>query len=115
MSPAKLIQTTEEAAQALHVVLDARKLIPKPRGLLKPVGLPWPLQIAGKEEEFIEALYELRIAEDELANSENTLMVDSKRASVRSIKKEIVEIQMEILGYSSDLSSQQRNPCKRPL
>ena len=80
-------------------VRNARKLIPKPRGSHKPVGLPWPLQIADKEEEFIEALYELRSAEDELASSENLLgkLDHPKRAVVGGIKKEIAEIQLEVL------------------
>ena len=80
-------------------VHNARKLIPKPRGSHKPVGLPWPLQIADKEEEFIEALYELRNAEDNLTRSENLhgKMDHPKRAVVAGIKKEIAEIQMEVL------------------
>ena len=104
MSPVPIDQKAEEGAQTSHAVLNARKLIPKPRGPLKPVGLPWPLQIADKEEEFIEALYELRSAEDEVASSENILgkMDYPKRAAVGRIKKDIAEIQMEILDLRSE-------------
>ena len=99
MSPDPINQKTEEGAQPSPAVLNARKLIPKPRGPLKPVGLPWPLQIADKEEAFIKSLYELRSAEVELASSENLLgKIDhAKRAVVGGIKKEIAEVQMEIL------------------
>ena len=93
----------EGGGQPSLAVDNARKLIPKPRGSHKPVGLPWPLQIADKEEEFIEALYDLRRAEDELASSENILgkMDYPKRTVVGRIKKDIAEIQMEILDLRS--------------
>jgi len=96
----------EKAGKVSPAVLNARKLIPKPRGSHKPLGLPWPLQIADKEEEFIEALYELRNAEDNLTRSENLLrkMDHAKRAVVGGIKKEIAEIQMEILELRSSSS-----------
>ena len=99
MSPVPIDQKAEERAQTSHAILNARKLIPKPRGSHKPVGLPWPLQIADKEEEFIEALYELRNAEDNLTRSENLLgkMDHPKRAAVGRIKKDIAEIQIEVL------------------
>jgi hypothetical protein len=107
MSPVPIDQKAEERAQTSHAILNARKLIPKPRGPLKPVGLPWPLQIADKEEEFIEALYELRNAEDNLTRSENLhgKMDHPKRAVVAGIKKEIAEIQMKILGIRSASTS----------
>lgn len=106
MSPEPINQKAEEVAQTSHAVLNARKLIPKPRGPLKPVGLPWPLQIADKEEAFIKSLYELRSAEDELASSENLLgkMDHAKRAVVGGIKKEIAEVQMEILQLRIQLN-----------
>ena len=99
MSSVQISQMIEKAGKVSPAVLNARKLIPKPRGSHKPVGLPWPLQIADKEEEFIEALYELRNAEDNLTRSENLLgkMDHPKRAVVGGIKKEIAEIQMEVL------------------
>ena len=99
MPPLQINAKREESYKVSPAVHNARKLIPKPKGLHKPVGLPWPLQIADKEEEFIEALYELRCAEDELARSENLLgkMDYPKRAAVGRIKKEIAEIQMEVL------------------
>lgn len=99
MSSVQISQMIEKAGKVSPAVLNARKLIPKPRGPHKPVGLPWPLQIADKEEEFIEALYELRSAEDELASSENLLgkLDHPKRAVVGGIKKEIAEIQLEVL------------------
>ena len=99
MSSVPIGQTIEKAVKVSPAIHNARKLIPKPRGSHKPVGLPWPLQIADKEEEFIEALYELRNAEDNLTRSENLLgkMDHPKRAVVGGIKKEIAEIQMEVL------------------
>ncbi len=99
MPPAKLTQKSEEGSRLSLAVVNARKLIPRPMGPHKQVGLPWPIQIADKEEEFIEALYELRSAEDELASSENLLgkMDHAKRAVVGGIKKEIAKFQMEIL------------------
>jgi len=99
MSSVQISQTIEKADKMSHAIRNARKLIPKPRGSHKPVGLPWPLQIADKEEEFIEALYELRNAEDNLTRSENLLgkMDHPKRAVVGGIKKEIAEIQTEVL------------------
>ena len=99
MSPDPINQKTEEGAQPSDAVLNARKMIPKPRGPLKPVGLPWPLQIADKEEAFIKSLYELRSAEDDLTSSESILgkMDHAKRAVVGGIKKEIAKFQMEIL------------------
>ena len=99
MSSVQISQMIEKAGKVSPAVLNARKLIPKPRGSHKPIGLPWPLQIADKEEEFVEALYELRCAEDELAGSENLLarMDYPKRAAVGRIKKEIAEIQIEVL------------------
>ena len=95
----KTVRTRKMASSSAEAVEAARKLIPKPRGSHKPVGLPWPLQIADKEEEFIEALYELRNAEDNLTRSENLLgkMDHPKRAVVGGIKKEIAEIQTEVL------------------
>ena len=95
----KTVRTRKMASSSAEAVEAARKLIPKPRGSHKPVGLPWPLQIADKEEEFIEALYELRSAEDDLTSSENILgkMDHAKRAVVGRIKKDIAEIQMEVL------------------
>jgi len=99
MTSVQISQTIEKADKMSPAVHNARKLIPKPRGSHKPVGLPWPLQIADKEEAFIEALYELRSAEDNLTRSENFLgkMDHPKRAVVGGIKKEIAEIQMEVL------------------
>jgi len=99
MTSVQISQTIEKADKMSPAVHNARKLIPKPRGSHKPVGLPWPLQIADKEEEFIEALYELRNAEDNLTRSENLhgKMDHTKRAVVAGIKKEIAEIQMEVL------------------
>jgi len=99
MTSVQISQTIEKADKMSPAVHNARKLIPKPRGSHKPVGLPWPLQIADKEEEFIEALYELRNAEDNLTRSENLhgKMDHPKRAVVAGIKKEIAEIQMEVL------------------
>ena len=99
MSSVPITQTIEKADKVSPAIRNARKLIPKPRGSHKPVGLPWPLQIADKEEEFIEALYELRNAEDNLTSSENLLgkMDHPKRAVVGGIKKEIAEIQLEVL------------------
>ena len=99
MSSVPIGQTIEKADKVSPAIRNARKLIPKPRGPHKPVGLPWPLQIADKEEAFIKSLYELRSAEDELASSENHLgkMDHAKRAVVGGIKKEIAEAQMEIL------------------
>jgi hypothetical protein len=104
MSSVQISQTIEKADKVSPAIRNARKLIPKPRGPHKPVGLPWPLQIADKEEEFIEALYDLRSAEDELASSENILgkMDYPKRAAVGRIKKDIAEIQMEILDLRSE-------------
>jgi hypothetical protein len=51
-------------------------------------------------------LYELRSAEDELASSENLLgkMDHAKRAIVGGIKKEIAEVQMEILQLRIQLN-----------
>ena len=99
MTTVQIRQTIVKEDKVSPAVLNARKLIPKPKGPHKPVGLPWPLQIADKEEEFIEALYELRSAEDDLTSSENILgkMDYPKRAAVGRIKKEIAEIQMEVL------------------
>ena len=99
MTSVQISQTIEKADKMSAAVHNARKLIPKPRGSHKPVGLPWPLQIVDKEEAFIKSLYELRSAEDELASSENLLgKVDhAKRAIVGGIKKEIAEIQTEVL------------------
>ena len=95
----KTVRIRKVASSSAEAVEAARKLIPKPRGSHKPVGLPWPLQIADKGEEFIEALYELRSAEDDLTSSENILgkMDHAKRAVVGRIKKDIAEIQMEVL------------------
>ena len=106
MPPAKLVQKTEERGQPSLAVLNARKLIPKPRGPHKPVGPPWPIQIADKEEEFIKALYELRSAEDELARSENLLgnIDHAKRTVVGGIKKDIAGIQMLILQLRTQSS-----------
>ena len=103
MSSVPITQTIEKADKVSPAIRNARKLIPKPRGSHKPVGLPWPLQIADKEEEFIEALYDLRRAEDELASCENILgkMDYPKRTVVGRIKKDIAEIQMEILDLRS--------------
>jgi hypothetical protein len=99
MPPAKLTQKSEEGSRLSLAVVNARKLIPRPRCPHKQVGLPWPLQIADKEEAFIKSLYELRSAEVELASSENLLgKIDhAKRAVVGGIKKEIAEIQLEVL------------------
>ena len=99
MPPAELTQKSEEGSRLSLAVVNARKLIPRPRGPHKQVGLPWPLQIADKEEAFIKSLYELRSAEDDLTSSENILgkMDHAKRAVVGGIKKEIAKFQMEIL------------------
>ena len=103
MHPLQINAKREGPYKVSPAVNNARKLIPKPRGPHKPVGLPWPLQIADKEDEFIEALYELRSAEDDLTSSENILgkMDHAKRAVVGGIKKDIAEIQMEILDLRS--------------
>ena len=95
----RFFKPSQASKQPISVLENARNLIPAPAPHVKPIGLPWSLQIIDKEAEMVAEMYKLRNAEDAVVESENSRGAQDhpKRAEIGKIKKRIAAIQMDVL------------------